>query len=255
MSVKGTSFWAALLEHQLQNGHGRRRACRRRGDGLARAARTFESLEIRALLSGVSIPAVPIPAAHWAFDEGTGTIAADTSGNGHTLTLSTGASWTAGNVGTGALSVNGTSSGVATAVGPVVDTAGGFTVSAWVDIASLGGFQTVVSIAGTNVAGFFLQLRGDTGTFAFARLPSDATGNASIAAASSAPTAGTWYHIVGVNDATAGTLSLYVDGQLMGSTAYTSGWTATGDTLIGHGLYAGNQVDFVNGSIDDVEMF
>src|SRR5262249_10532634 len=153
------------------------------------AARAFETLELRAMLDG--IPTVPIPVAHWTFDEGAGTTATDTTGNGHTATLGTSAAWTAGNVGTGALNLNGTAPSLATATGPVVDTSGSFTVSAWVDLASLSGYQTVVSIAGANVAGFFLQLRGDTGTFAFARLNSDATGTATMVTASSAPTVGT----------------------------------------------------------------
>ena len=95
----------------------------------------------------------------------------------------------------------------------------------------------------------------DTGTFSFARLPSDADGTATVVASPTLPVAGTWYHLVGVDDATAGTLTLYVDGQSMGSMAYTGGWTATGNTLIGQGFYSGGPVDFVDGSIDDVEIF
>jgi alpha-L-arabinofuranosidase len=215
----------------------------------------IESLEPRTLYSVGSIPTVPSPAAHWTLDEGTGTTAADSSGNGHTATLGAGVTWTAGNVGSGAVSLTGTSTGVVTATGPVVNTAGSFTASAWVDLATVSGYQTVVSIAGTNVAGFFLGLRADTGAFSFARLNSDATGTATIISAPTAPVAGTWYHIVGVDDATAGTLTLYVDGQSEGSTPYTSGWAATGNILIGHGFYGGSQVDFVDGSIDDVQLF
>jgi alpha-L-arabinofuranosidase len=207
------------------------------------------------LLSVGPIPSVPTPAGLWTFDEGTGTTAADSSGNNHTATLGTGTGWTAGNVGTHAMTLNGSSTAVATISGPVVNTAGSFTVSAWVNLAALGGYQTFVSIAGTQVAGFFLQLRADTGTFAFARLSSDANGAATMVSDTSAPTAGTWYHLVGVDDATAGTLTFYVDGQSMGSTPYTSGWQATGNTLIGHGFYSGGQVDYVNGSIDQVEFF
>ncbi len=214
-----------------------------------------ESLEPRRFLSIGSIPTVPSPAAHWSFDEGTGTSAADSSGNGKTGTLGAGVTWSAGNVGTNAISLTGTSTGVVTATSPVVNTAGSFTASAWVDLASLSGYQTVVSIAGTTVAGFYLGLRGDTGAFSFARLPSDANGNATVIASPTAPVTGTWYHIVGVDDATAGTLTLYVDGQSMGSVPYTGGWQANGNTLIGHGFYNGGQVDFVNGSIDDVELF
>jgi alpha-L-arabinofuranosidase len=214
-----------------------------------------ERLEARRLLSVGSIPTVPSPAAHWTFDEGTNATAGDSSGNGHAGTLGAGVNWSAGNVGTNAISLTGTSTGVVTATGPVVNTAGSFTASAWVNLASLSGYQTVVSIAGTNVAGFFLGLRADTGTFSFARLGSDAVGGATVIASPTAPTAGTWYHIVGVDDASAGTLTLYIDGQSMGSIPYTSGWKANGNTLIGHGFYAGGDVDFVNGSVDDVEMF
>ncbi len=221
--------------------------------GIESRRHRFEQLESRILLDG--IPTVPVPVAHWTFDEGTGTVVADTTGNGHGATLSAGATWGAGNVGTHALNVNGSSTGMATATGPVVDTSASFTVSAWVNLSSLSGFQTVASIAGSNVAGFFLQLRGDTGTFAFTRLSSDATGTATFVSASSAPKVNTWYHLVGVDDTAAGTLSLYVDGQLIGTTAYTSAWKANGNTLIGHGFYGGNQVDYVNGSIDDVEFF
>ncbi len=214
----------------------------------------LEQLESRTLLSTV-IPTIPAPAAHWTFDEGAGTFAADSSGNGHTATLSAGATWTVGNVGSNAISLNGSLTGLATASGPVVNTAGSFTASAWVDLASLSGYQTVLSIAGTNVAGFFLGLRGDTGTFSFVRLPTDAVGTGTVVASPTLPVAGTWYHIVGVDDATAGTLTLYLDGQSVGSVAYTGGWTANGNTLIGHGFYGGQQVDFVDGSVDDVEMF
>ncbi len=215
-----------------------------------------EILESRLVLSVGPIPTVPTPAAHWVFDDGSGTTAIDSSGNGHTGTLGSGVSWVTGNVGTNAISLNGTSSAVVTVTGLVVDTSGSFTASAWVDLNSVSGYQTILSIAGTNVAGFFLQLRSDTGTFAFTRLASDSTSAVTTYVDSpTAPLAGTWYHIVGVDNASAGTITLYVDGQQQGSVAYTGGWAATGNTLIGHGFYGGGQVDYVNGSIDDAEMF
>ncbi|HEY2880989.1 MAG TPA: LamG domain-containing protein, partial [Pirellulales bacterium] len=239
-----------------------RRAPRRRAihrsesiDRKLRPAFVFEPLEKRTVLSGGPIPAVPTPAAHWTFDEGTGATAADSSGNNHPATLGTTATWNAGNVGTHGMGVNGTANAVATVTGPVVDTASSFTVSAWVKLTSVSGYQTVVSIAGTSAAGFYLGLRGDTGAFSFARIPSDSTANAKIAAATSAPLANTWYHIVGVDDVSAGTLTLYVDGQAAGTTAFAGGWTANGNTLIGHGFYNGAQTDNVNGSIDEVEFF
>ncbi len=215
----------------------------------------FLGIPLSAQASTGPIPAVPAPAGHWTFDEGGGTTAADSSGNAHTATLGSTAGWGAGNVGSHALALTGTATGEATVSGPVVDTSKSFTASAWVNLKSLSGYQTVLSISGTNVSGFYLGLRGDTGTLAFARLSSDATGGATVVASPTAPTTGTWYHIVGVDDVSGGTLTLYLDGHSVGSTPYTGQWQATGDTLIGHGLYGGNQVDYVNGSIDDVQLF
>ena len=216
----------------------------------------IEPLEPRTLLSGGGrTPPVPTPVARWAFDDGSGTTAVDSSGNGHDATLGTGTSWITGNVGAKAMRMNGTASALATVSGPVVDTATSFTVSAWVNLSNLNGYQTFVSISGASVSGFYLGLRGDTGTLSFARLNSDATGGAVVAAADSAPTTNTWYHIVGVNDAAAGTIALFVDGQLVSTATYTAGWHANGNTLIGHGFYGGNQVDYVNGAVDEVSMY
>ncbi len=44
---------------------------------------------------------------------------------------------------------------------PVIDTSGSFTVSAWVNLANTNGYQTFVSGDGSQVSGFYLQLRGD----------------------------------------------------------------------------------------------
>jgi alpha-L-arabinofuranosidase len=197
--------------------------------------------------------ALPAPAAHWTFDEGSGTSAADASGNAHTVTLQGAAGWDTGKVGAHSLSL--TAGGNATASGPVLDTSKAFTVAAWVNLSQLGGYQTAVSIDGKVVSAFYLGLRDDTGTFAFARLDSDADQGAAVAAAASAPTTGTWTHLVGVSDPSAGVTRLYVNGVLEGQADYTSGWAGTGDTAVGRALYSGGHVDQWHGLIDDVWLF
>ncbi|MFE2432091.1 LamG-like jellyroll fold domain-containing protein [Streptomyces sp. NPDC059373] len=200
--------------------------------------------------------ALPAPAAHWAFDEGTGTTAADDSGGGHTLTLNGAAAWGAGK--SGAYSLDVTSGGNASLAGPVVDTTASFSVAAWVKLGSVGGYQTFVSTDGSAVSGFYFQLRDDTGTFAFTRLPADSTSansTAAIAGATFAPSAGTWYHLVGVDDVAAGVVRLYVNGVLEGEAPCTTRWKATGTTAVGRGMYGGSQVDQVHGLIDDVYVF
>src|SRR6478736_5421530 len=78
-------------------------------------------------LEARTLPANVPPVAHWTFDEGAGTVATDTTGNGHNATLGAGVSWGAGNVGSHSISTTGTATGLATATGPVVNTAGSFT--------------------------------------------------------------------------------------------------------------------------------
>jgi len=166
------------------------------------------------------------------------------------------AGWTAGKVGPYALSLHG---GGASAEVPVavINTAQSYTVAAWVKLSSTSGYQTVLSIDGSYVSGFFFQLRGDTGKFSLSALSQDSPnpGPVAVASARDAPAAGTWYHLAGVYDATAQTLSLYVNGQLQQTVPYTSAFQAGGHTAIGRGLYGGNPTDFVSGAIDDVRFY
>src|SRR5436190_19861696 len=57
------------------------------------------------------------PTGHWRFDEGSGTTAADSSGNGHDGTLINGPLWTTGRIGQG-LSFNGVDNRVDVAHAP-----------------------------------------------------------------------------------------------------------------------------------------
>ncbi|MCZ4119666.1 LamG-like jellyroll fold domain-containing protein [Streptomyces sp. H39-S7] len=156
-----------------------------------------------ALLTVAFVPLAATPASaaatlagHWALDEATGSTAADDSGGAHPGTLAAGATHAAGQVGAGSVATNGTGTGNVDLGAPIVDTSASFSVSAWVKLNTTDGYQTAVSVDGGQVSGFYLGLRGDTGTFAFARLPSDTPGTAAVAAAADAPTVGTWYHQV-----------------------------------------------------------
>jgi alpha-L-arabinofuranosidase len=215
---------------------------------------------LAALVTGALLGAVPATAAaepqaalaaHWTFDEGTGTEAADSAG-GHPATLTGGAGWTQGIRG-GALGTDGTT-GFADAGTGVVDTTASFSVSAWVKLDRITGYQTVVSIDGNQVSNFFLQFRDDSRRFAFTRLAGDAPADGTIAAANVDPVAGQWYLLAGVYDAAARTQTLYVDGVRQSSVTAAPAWQGTGHLVIGRGKYAGNPVDFVDGAIDDVRV-
>jgi alpha-L-arabinofuranosidase len=204
--------------------------------------------------AGAATGATPI--GHWTFDEGSGTVAADASGGNHPLTLKNGASWGPGVVGPSALSVNGNQQ-YAAADGPVIDTTQSFTVSAWVNLSNTNGYQTFVSQDGSQVSGFYLQLRGDSHRFAFTHLAYDSTSAlGTIATASGViPQPGEWYLLTGVYNAAKDTISLYVNGTLQQTQSNSGSWAAGGPLAVGRGKFAGNLVDFVSGRIDDVRMY
>ncbi len=193
------------------------------------------------------------PAAHWAFDEGSGTAVADDSGNGAGGTLQGGASWGPGLIGAHALLLPGTPGSDVDVPKPVVDTGLSYTAMAWVKLDALGGYQTFLSIDGDQISGFFLQLRADTGRFALSVPTTD--GNTAIATASDPPDAGVWYHVAGVSDAAAHTVSLYVNGELQMTVPLENPRRAGGHTAIGRGQYGGNPVDWVHGEIDDARLY
>jgi len=207
-------------------------------------------LPVRA--AGPAAPADPPLIAHYPFDEGSGTVAADTSG-GHTGALQGSAGWARGIVGSSDLALDGRG-GFVDVPGAVIDTTRSFTVSAWVRLSATQGYQTFVSEDGAQVSAFYLQFRDDTRRFAFTRITTDAVAPGTFASATFAPRTNTWYFLTGVYDAPAQALRLYVNGAFQQSVAFTAPWRAPGDLVIGRGKFAGNLVDFVGGQIDDVRI-
>ncbi|SEH55887.1 MULTISPECIES: LamG domain-containing protein [unclassified Leifsonia] len=189
---------------------------------------------------------------HWRFDEGTGTAASDSTGHLNNGTLQAGAGWTTGQLGSGALSLSGATNSWVDIPTTAIDTSASYTVSAWVQPSTVTGNQTFASIDGTTISPFYLQL--SAGKLTLTERSSDSTASTATQVVGPAAVAGTWYQLVGVYDATAGTIKLYVNGVLQGTTAYTSGWKATGHTTIGRAKWNGGNVDFVNGAIDDVQL-
>lgn len=194
----------------------------------------------------------------WTFDQDSGSTVTDATGNGNNATLvGDKAAWTkSAKVGTGALSLGGAS--YAEAPGAVIDTTRSFTVTAWVNIAAMDKQhnQTFVSTDGNEISGFYLMLYHSGSRFVFNRADSDdKSATRTMAGASFAAVPNTWYHLAGVYDADAKTLSLYVNGNLEQTVPYDKAWQATGKTAIGRGFYGHANVDFVNGTIDDVRLY
>jgi alpha-L-arabinofuranosidase len=224
---------------------------------LATVVATTVLLALPALAAPASAAAAPTLTGHWTFDEGSGTTAADSSGANNPLTLQDGASWGPGVVGPHSLAVSTPRQQYAQSAGPVIDTTQSFTVSAWVYLTSTSGYQTFVSQDGTQISGFFLQLRADTGRFAFTRPAYDSPKALGIIADAPniIPQPNEWYHLAGVYDEAKQTISLYVNGVLQQTQSDVPSWAATGSLAVGRGFFNSGKVDFVSGNIDDVRTY
>ncbi|MEN5072407.1 LamG-like jellyroll fold domain-containing protein [Isoptericola cucumis] len=181
----------------------------------------------------------------WPLDEGVGDVAADAAGDAD-LTLRPGATWTAGRDG-GALQLDGTG-GHAETAGPVLDTTGSFTVSAWVKMDRDDGWRTAVGQDGPVQSAFFLQKRGDNDRFSF----STAGGRVE---STFVPEVDRWYHVTGVRDAATQTHSLYVDGVLQDSMTQCLNPASEGPLTVGRARFGEGDVDFWAGAVDDVRVW
>ncbi len=184
--------------------------------------------------------------AAYPFDENAGTVAKDVAGT-HDATLVGGASWTAGHTGS-ALATNGSGQFADTGAA-LLNTEGSYSAAAWVRFNAVGdGFQTVVSQDGGDHSAFFLQYSGADHKLAFSFV-----GTRALAPSIVEPNR--WYHLVGVRDASAGTLKLYVDGLPAATRSVCLGEASSGHTVIGRGQYGGNPVDYLNGAVDQVHVY
>ena len=198
------------------------------------------------------------PGAIWSMNEGFGTSAADSSGNARSTTLLN-AAWTTRFtpqfVNTPAVAFTGANTSYAQFAGPAVNTGESFTVAGWVRLNNVTGIQTIAAIDGTNISPFYLQLNG--GVFRFDQRTSDSTSSPLVQRTGLAPSINTWYHVAGVYTRTgaSGTLELFVNGVSQGTTAAGPSWTASGPTAIGRAKWNGSNVDFLNGSVDEVRFY
>jgi chitodextrinase len=209
----------------------------------------------------VSSPSAPVSAStlsgslptqgligYWNFDENSGSIAADTSGNGHNGTV-TGAVWTAGKINS-ALSFNGGASGVVTSNIAMGNT---FSLSAWVNpTASTGRYMRIAETQynlgfylGTDTTGTRYKFIINNGT--------GATGLCGLAygcAEGGAVTSG-WHLVTATFDGVTG--RLYVDGVLVASDTFVAQPTTNLPLYIGE-YYAGPFYTWL-GALDEVRLY
>ncbi|HEY4024863.1 MAG TPA: LamG domain-containing protein, partial [Candidatus Dormibacteraeota bacterium] len=204
-------------------------------------------------IQAIANPTTPV--GQWGFDEGSGSVAADSSGYGHNLAGTGGFTWTSGPTDPGAISLDG-STGAFVASGPVVLTDQSFTVAAWVRLTDASRFRTAVCQQGSSTCVFFLQYDQTDNRWAFTvHTPDQNNPTATRALSPSAPQLGTWTFLTGVYDAGAQVVKLYVNGQLVGTANAPPLWNATGVLSVGQARYNGSLTDPWAGDIDNVSVF
>jgi endonuclease/exonuclease/phosphatase family metal-dependent hydrolase len=187
---------------------------------------------------------------HWKLDEGSGTVAADSSGRGNHGTLVNGPVWTSAGVFNGALSFDGIDDHVRVASPtPSMRPTNAFAMSAWVKYTTTdtSGSSEVATMA--NSYGLRVRSTGEVSAY-FASAPGAWNFATTIGAGLND---GTWHHVVG--QYTGSALQVYVDGVFNHQESF-SGAIAYG---LGTSFYLGqhnNSTNYnFNGTLDEVRSY
>jgi hypothetical protein len=114
----------------------------------------------------------------------------------------------------------------------------------------------VASQDGSYNSGFYLQYSPTARKWALSVSSKDAGGETATRVYSRQETVvGRWTHLVGVYDAAARQIRLYVDGELTGTAAFTAAWQANGPMQIGRTRYGGGYGNYWPGAVDDVRVY
>jgi hypothetical protein len=177
----------------------------------------------------------------WHMDEGAGSTAADSSGNGLTATLA-GTNWTTGII-RNALTFNGVDSYMEVAHNSTLEPAS-VTVEAWVKLTADGTRHIILE----KWAGYTLEVASD-GVPYFQVFNGSQLGTTSPSAISF----GAWHHLVGTYNASSNNISIYVDGALKASA------TVVGPISYGSGVLRVSAPQFgggaVNGQVDEARVY
>ncbi|WP_433299827.1 LamG-like jellyroll fold domain-containing protein [Actinoplanes sp. CA-030573] len=209
-------------------------------------------------LASVEYPgARTAPVARWKLGEKTGTTAADSAGNTPAEFTGTDAAWSTDAPPsrpdlTGSLKLTGSR---LSTTGPVIDPNRSFTVAAWVKLSNPTWNHSAVSQDGDGFPGFTLGYGQDEQRWWVGRCPGQSD-QCSIAESQDTAALDTWTHLTGVYDASARTMSLYVNGAFQNSTPWEGDGNLAGPLSIGDLEWTdGGRSDQWPGNIADVQAY
>lgn len=145
---------------------------------------------------------------YWPMNEGTGTVAHDSSDNGNQGVLTNGPQWATGKVG-GALQFDGVNDYVNAGNGASLQLSGAHTLEAWINPKAIpsGSGGVIAKYRSSAYPGYLLAVMSN-GKVIYT-LKKDSTTSANVTS-NSAVVPDTWYHIVAVYDGTS--MRLYING-------------------------------------------
>ena len=185
---------------------------------------------------------------YWNMDEGSGTTAGDSSGNGNNGTLAGGLSWSTGQVG-GALQFSGAGY-ISVPNSSVLSGSPDLTVSMWVNTSDTAS-RTILSKRHSASPYYSYSITVDTLTNnrATCTVLNSSETNAVAGGAASSFARGVWQHIACVYDGTS--VRVYTNGTQNGFTANLTGTVFASDSV----LYAPMSNSAFSGSLDEVRIY
>ncbi|MGC2468038.1 MAG: LamG-like jellyroll fold domain-containing protein [Candidatus Acidiferrum sp.] len=199
----------------------------------------------------------------WKFDESSGSSASDSSGNGNTGTMVGGASWWVAGKFNNAITTNSGNSVMDRLTSSSLELAGSWSVSVWFKANSLptsGNLMVPIVKAGPSGDNYQLVLdNGNISAGAGVLINFNSSGccDNHFAKYTTAISTGVWYHLAGVYDSVAQTLTLYLNGSSVAS-ASVAGFPPEGGPGAGHltiGAENNSLNDAFDGLIDDAHIY
>lgn len=187
-------------------------------------------------------PPAPALVGHWALDESSGSVAADSSGFGYDGTVAGGATWTTGQVG-GALAFDGVDDAVTLGATPRLDAPAELTIAAWIKHPATTSWRSIVDKRDAGQDGYDVYI--DTSGRLFLRINTETLVGPYVDDDG-------WHHVAAVYDGTH--LRLYLDGsetsaRLVGALTIDT----TSVLRLGENWAVGNS--FFAGTMDEVRIY
>jgi len=189
----------------------------------------------------------------WKMDDGSGTVAHDSTQNGNHGTLLGNPQWVAGYVG-GALRLDGTDDYVALPIGSMMSSLTNSTLALWVNFSGQGGAWQRILDFGTSTANYIYVCPQDGGGALHVALTANTGTWTDIVAPTGALPTG-WHHLAVTIDGKAKNLKIFLDGQVVADAATLYTLSDLGNTTqnwLGRSEYAD---PYFNGVLDDFRVY